>query len=76
MLKPRALSPGDRLAIVAPASSFNREEFDRGVDEVRRLGFVPVYDDTVFERQRYLAGTPEVRAAALARPGAIRRLQA
>jgi muramoyltetrapeptide carboxypeptidase len=65
MLKPRALSPGDRLAIVAPASSFNREEFDRGVDEVRRLGFIPVYDDTVFERQRYLAGTPEVRAAAL-----------
>jgi len=65
MLKPRALSPGDRLAIVAPASSFNREEFDRGVEEIRRLGFIPVYDDTVFERQRYLAGSPEVRATAL-----------
>jgi muramoyltetrapeptide carboxypeptidase len=65
MLKPRALSPGDRLAIVAPASSFDREEFDRGVDEIRRLGFTPVYDDTVFERRRYLAGSPEVRAAAL-----------
>jgi muramoyltetrapeptide carboxypeptidase len=65
MLKPRALSPGDRLAIVAPASSFNREEFDRGVGEIRRLGFTPVYDDTVFERRRYLAGSPETRAAAL-----------
>ena len=65
MLKPRALSPGDRLAVVAPASPFDREEFDRGVDEIRRLGFVPVYDDSVFARQRYVAGPAAVRAAAI-----------
>ena len=46
MLKPRALSPGDRLAIVSPASPFNRDEFDLGVEEIRRLGFIPVFDDT------------------------------
>ena len=67
MLKPRALKPGDRLAIVAPASTFDRGEFDAGVTEIRRLGFEPVYDESVFERQRYLAGSPEVRAAALRR---------
>ena len=65
MLKPRALQPGDRLAVVAPASSFNREEFDRGVEEIRKLGLVPVYDESVFERDRYLAGSPEIRATAL-----------
>lgn len=65
MLKPRALTPGDRLAVVAPASAFKREEFDRGVDEIRRLGFEPVYDESVFERQRYVAGAPGVRAAAI-----------
>ena len=65
MLKPRALRSGDRLAIVAPASHFDRAEFDRGVEEVRRLGFEPVYDQAVFERQRYLAGPPALRAAAL-----------
>ena len=65
MLKPRALQPADRLAVVAPASSFNREEFDRGVEEIRRLGLVPVYDETVFARDRYLAGPAEVRANAL-----------
>ena len=27
-----------------------------GIEEIRRLGFVPVYDDSVFARQRYLAG--------------------
>lgn len=65
MLKPRAIGPGDRLAVVAPASPFLRDEFDRGIDEIRRLGFVPVYDDTVFARRGYLAGSPEVRAAAI-----------
>lgn len=65
MRKPRALSPGARLALVAPASAFDRDEFDRGLEEIRRLGFEPVYDDTVFDRQRYLAGSPEARAAAI-----------
>lgn len=65
MLKPRALSPGDRLAVVAPASPFKREDFDRGIDEVRGLGFEPVYDESVFARRAYVAGSPEVRAGAL-----------
>jgi len=67
MRKPRALTRGDRLAIVAPASAFNRDEFERGLEEIRRLGFEPVYDDTVFARQRYLAGSADVRAAAIRR---------
>ena len=65
MLKPRALNPGDQLAVIAPASPFSREAFDRGLDEIRRLGFVPVYDDSVFARQRYVAGSPVIRAAAM-----------
>ena len=65
MLKPRALAPGDRLAVIAPASPFARGEFDAGVAEVRRLGFEPVYDDSVFARRGYVAGAPEVRAAAI-----------
>jgi muramoyltetrapeptide carboxypeptidase len=66
MLKPRALEPGSRVALVAPASPFSRDEFDRGVAELRRLGFVPVYDESVFARHRgYLAGTAAARAAAL-----------
>jgi muramoyltetrapeptide carboxypeptidase len=65
MRKPRALTPGDRLAVVAPASPFNRDEFDSGLQEIRRLGFVPVYDDSVFARQRYVAGPAVARAAAI-----------
>jgi muramoyltetrapeptide carboxypeptidase len=66
-VKPRALEPGARLAVVAPASAFGRDDFDRGVNEIRRLGFEPVYDDSVFEKQRYLAGPPDVRAHAIER---------
>ena len=65
MLKPRALCPGDHVAIVAPASHFGRDEFDRGVEEIRRLGFVPVFDESVFARQTYLAGSARTRAEAI-----------
>src|SRR5262245_39032736 len=63
--KPRALKKGDRIALVAPASPFDHEEFARGVTEIERLGYVPVFDDSIFEREAgYLAGSPEVRASA------------
>ena len=67
MLKPRALKPGSRLAVVAPASSFKREEFDAGVAEIVRLGFEPVYDESVFAKgsPAYVAGSAEVRAKAI-----------
>jgi muramoyltetrapeptide carboxypeptidase len=67
MLKPRALEPGSRVAVVAPASSFPRQEFDAGIDELIRLGFVPVYDDSVFARLPYMAGPAALRADAIHR---------
>jgi muramoyltetrapeptide carboxypeptidase len=64
MVKPRAVKQGDRIAVVAPASSFARDEFDRGIGELARLGFEPVFDDRVFSTESgYLAGSADVRAA-------------
>jgi muramoyltetrapeptide carboxypeptidase len=60
--KPRALRPGDRVAIVAPASPFDREAFDAGIAEVRNLGLEPVYTASVFAREGYLAGSASLRA--------------
>ena len=40
-------------------------EFDRGVEEVRRLGFEPVYDESVFARRGFVAGEPASRVKAL-----------
>ena len=63
--KPRRLRPGDRIALVAPASPFKREDLDAGALELGRLGFEAVYDERVFARRGFVAGAPEVRAAAL-----------
>jgi muramoyltetrapeptide carboxypeptidase len=67
MRKPRALRPGDRVAVVSPASPFKREEFEAGLAEIRSLGFEPVFEESVFARQGYLSGAAAVRAAAFTR---------
>jgi muramoyltetrapeptide carboxypeptidase len=64
MIRPRALRPGDRIGLVAPASAFQRDAFDRGVEELAHLGFEAVYDDRVFARGAYMAGDPALRTAA------------
>jgi muramoyltetrapeptide carboxypeptidase len=66
--RPRALIRGGRIGIVSPSSPFPRDEFDRGVAEIERLGYVPVYDDSVFAREDgYLSGSPATRASAFMR---------
>ncbi len=65
MKKPPALRAGDRVAVVAPASGFDRGAFDRGIAELRALGFEPVFDDRVFAERHYVAGEPGLRASAL-----------
>ncbi|MDR0842400.1 MAG: LD-carboxypeptidase [Acidobacteriota bacterium] len=66
--KPRALRPGDTIAIVAPAGPIaSREPFDRGVATLERLGFRVRFDDRVFQSVRYLAGCDADRAEELTR---------
>ena len=67
MLRPHRLSRGSRIAVVAPASPFQRNEFDSGVAELSRLGFEPVWDDApawtgriLAERARGWGWTPSV----------------
>ena len=65
--KPRALKRATESRS-SRASPFNRDEFTRGVAEIERLGFVPTFEDSVFEKDSsYLAGSPEVRASAFMR---------
>jgi muramoyltetrapeptide carboxypeptidase len=62
---PPPLVPGDRVAVVAPASAFPREELLRGLAWLRaryRLQISP----GVFERDGYLAGSDARRLAELA----------
>lgn len=65
MITLRRLSAGDRVALVAPASSFPAEEVTAGVAELARLGLEAVYDESIFERERFVAGSAQVRAKAI-----------
>lgn len=66
MRRPPALRAGDRIALIAPGSPFDRTVFDRGLDELRALGFTPVFEPSVFERRKYVAGPAAGRANAFA----------
>jgi len=61
IIRPSALRRGDKIGLVAPASSFNREAFLLGCDRLRQMGYEPVYSQNIFERDIYFAGSQERR---------------
>ncbi len=65
-----------RLGIVAPASPFKREGFEKGIAVLTGMGFEPVFDDALFERNGYLAGSDQHRAAQVNRFFANERIDA
>lgn len=64
-IKPPVLKPGDNLGIVAPASSFQRQDFEAGCDALRRMGYNPIYEQSIFEHDLYFAGSVDRRAREL-----------
>ncbi len=64
-IKPRALRPGDKVGIVAPASNVNREMLEAGCDGLCRAGYEPFYFESILERDLYFAGSVERRAREL-----------
>jgi muramoyltetrapeptide carboxypeptidase len=65
VIRLRRLRSGDRVALVAPASSFPPEEVEAGVAELARLGLEAVYDPSVFDKDRFVAGSIDTRVRAI-----------
>jgi muramoyltetrapeptide carboxypeptidase len=61
-IKPAALRQGDKIGLIAPASSFSRDGFLAGCERLRQMGYEPVYSQNIFDRDIYFAGTVERRA--------------
>jgi muramoyltetrapeptide carboxypeptidase len=61
LVKPRALRPGDTIAIIAPASNVKRADVETGSESLRRAGYRTTYLDSIFDRDVYFAGTAERR---------------
>lgn len=62
MLKPPALGPSPLVGVVAPSSPVCHEFMEKGLAELRRLGFRLRIGRGVFARHRYTAGSPADRA--------------
>jgi len=65
--KARALRPGSRVGLAAPAGPISKENLDHGADAIRALGFEPVFDEGVLATHGYLAGSDARRAEELQR---------
>jgi muramoyltetrapeptide carboxypeptidase len=64
-IKPRALQPGDTVGIVAPGSNISRQMLEAGCARLKASGYKPFYFDSIFEQDRYFAGSVERRAREL-----------
>jgi Uncharacterized proteins, homologs of microcin C7 resistance protein MccF len=64
-VKPPALRRGDKVGIVAPASNIKRDALAAGCEGLRRLGYEPVFSESIFDRDLYFAGSIRRRAGEL-----------
>ncbi len=77
LIRPRRLSPGDTLGIIAPASAPpDPQAIDRAVAVLEKLGFKVKLAPNVRRRHGYLAGSDRERAADLMRMFTDRKVQA
>lgn len=75
-IRPRCLHQGDTVGIVAPAWSFDSENFRRGVEELKRMGFRVKYENTIFSNYWSMAGHDRERAAQINRMFADKEIKA
>ena len=67
-IQPPAIKKGETVAIIAPASPTDRrEDLERGIGALERMGFRVRFDERIFESLRYLAGDDAARAEELMR---------
>lgn len=60
-LRPRALAPGSRVALVAPAGPLDPERIERSRVRCRGMGLEPVVFPSAAERTGFLAGSDAAR---------------
>ncbi len=74
--KPKALKPGDTIAIVAPASPGPKAALKLGARRLEEAGFKVYIHPQCYKKRGYLAGADKERAEALMRVFANKRYKA
>ncbi|MBU1923465.1 MAG: LD-carboxypeptidase, partial [Candidatus Omnitrophica bacterium] len=75
-VRPRRLRQGDTVGIVAPAWSFDSDNFKRGVEELKGMGFRVKYENAIFSNYWSMAGYDKERAAQINRMFADKEVKA
>ena len=65
MIRPKALSQGARLAVIAPGGRVDKTKLDEGASTLRSLGFEPVFGEHTLKQRLYQAGSDEERLSDL-----------
>ncbi len=60
-LKPRPLKKGSKVALAAPSSHFRKEHFDEIYQYLVSYGYDVCFDEGIFAREHYLAGSDQRR---------------
>lgn len=61
-LRPAALRAGDSIALISPASGFDRAKAQAGMETLRKAGYSPEFSGHAFARDgQYTAGTAQER---------------
>ena len=61
-IRPPRLKPGDTIGIVSPAGPFDPEKFMKGKTVLESMGFQTFFDEGIFQKHGFLAGTDIQRA--------------
>jgi len=65
-LRPPRLHPGDTIGLAAPAGPYrDRADLEQGIAILKEMGFKVKYSPAIHERDHYLAGSDQSRAADL-----------
>jgi muramoyltetrapeptide carboxypeptidase len=63
----KSLRPGSSIALLAPASPFDTDLYEKGAKILRTAGYEVVPGENIFKKEKYLAGTDMERVRDLTR---------
>jgi len=61
-IRPPSLKSGNTIGIVAPAGPFDPDKFMKGKTVLESMGFQTIFDESIFQKNGFLAGTDFQRA--------------
>ena len=65
MKRAQPLKKGDTIGIAAVSGTFERDAFEKGITVLESLGFKTFFHESIFKKERYLAGSDQRRSQEL-----------